>query len=192
MGWRQAESLLSPRFAHSRRKPRCAVSASRLSPDLRRRQPGMAEYPDRPIHLIVPQAAGSATDTLARLFAASLGERIGQQVIVDDRPGGALTVGLDLTAKSAPDGYTLCMGPIGALAHHAAHGGAPALRHRARLPADRAGDARPSAARGVADSAVPVGQGTDRLRQGESRKAARMRRRATARPAMSAAKCSNS
>ena len=75
-----------------------------------------AEYPDRPIHLIVPQAAGSATDTLGRIFAASLGDVLGQQVIVDDRPGGALTVGLDLTAKAAPDGYTLCMGPIGALA----------------------------------------------------------------------------
>ena len=44
------------------------------------------------------------------------GEQIGQQIIVDDRPGGALTVGLDLTAKAAPDGYTICMGPIGALA----------------------------------------------------------------------------
>jgi tripartite-type tricarboxylate transporter receptor subunit TctC len=75
-----------------------------------------AEYPDRPIHLIVPQAAGSATDTLARVLAASLAPEIGQQVVVDDRPGGALTVGLDLTAKAAPDGYTLGMGPIGALA----------------------------------------------------------------------------
>jgi tripartite-type tricarboxylate transporter receptor subunit TctC len=75
-----------------------------------------AEYPDRPIHLIVPQAAGSATDTVARILGAALGEEIGQQIIVDDRPGGALTVGLDLTAKAAPDGYTLCMGPIGALA----------------------------------------------------------------------------
>ncbi|HZR60272.1 MAG TPA: tripartite tricarboxylate transporter substrate binding protein [Xanthobacteraceae bacterium] len=75
-----------------------------------------AEFPDRPIHLIVPQAAGSATDTVARILAAALGDEIGQQVIVDDRPGGALTVGLDLTAKSPPDGYTLCMGPIGALA----------------------------------------------------------------------------
>jgi tripartite-type tricarboxylate transporter receptor subunit TctC len=75
-----------------------------------------AEFPDRPIHMIVPQAAGSATDTVARILAAALGDEIGQQVIVDDRPGGALTVGLDLTAKSPPDGYTLCMGPIGALA----------------------------------------------------------------------------
>jgi tripartite-type tricarboxylate transporter receptor subunit TctC len=75
-----------------------------------------AEFPDRPIHLVVPQAAGSATDTVARILAATLTDEIGQQVIVDDRPGGALTVGLDLTAKSPSDGYTLCMGPIGALA----------------------------------------------------------------------------
>src|SRR6202007_2596214 len=76
----------------------------------------LAQYPDHPIHLIVPQAAGSATDTLARIFAPSLGEAIGQPIVVDDRPGGALTVGMDLTAKAPPDGYTLCMAPIGALA----------------------------------------------------------------------------
>jgi tripartite-type tricarboxylate transporter receptor subunit TctC len=75
-----------------------------------------AEYPDRPIHLIVPQAAGSSTDTLTRVLAAALSEELHQQIVVDDRPGGALTVGLDITAKSPPDGYTLGMGPIGALA----------------------------------------------------------------------------
>jgi tripartite-type tricarboxylate transporter receptor subunit TctC len=75
-----------------------------------------AEYPDHPIRMIVPQAAGSSTDTLTRALAAALSTELGQQVVVDDRPGGALTVGLDLTAKSPPDGYTLCMGPIGALA----------------------------------------------------------------------------
>src|ERR1700676_1509003 len=75
-----------------------------------------AEYPDRPIHLIVPQAAGSATDTVAHILGAALTEQIGQQIIVDAPPGAALTVGLALTAKAAPDGYTLGMGPIGALA----------------------------------------------------------------------------
>jgi tripartite-type tricarboxylate transporter receptor subunit TctC len=75
-----------------------------------------AEYPDRPIRLIVPQAAGSATDNAARLLAAVLSQELGQQVVVDDRPGGALTLGLDLVAKSPPDGYTIGMGPIGALA----------------------------------------------------------------------------
>ena len=75
-----------------------------------------AEYPDRPIRLIVPQAAGSATDNAARLLAAVLGPELGQSILVEDRPGGALTIGLDLVAKSPPDGYTLGMGPIGALA----------------------------------------------------------------------------
>jgi tripartite-type tricarboxylate transporter receptor subunit TctC len=75
-----------------------------------------AEYPDHPIRMIVPQAAGSATDTLTRVLASALSDELHQQVAVDDRPGGALTLGLDLTAKSPPDGYTLCMGPIGALA----------------------------------------------------------------------------
>jgi tripartite-type tricarboxylate transporter receptor subunit TctC len=78
--------------------------------------PAAAEFPDRPIHLVVPQAAGSATDTLARIFGAAFSDALGQTVIVDDRPGGALTVGMDVVAKSPPDGYTLGMAPIGALA----------------------------------------------------------------------------
>jgi tripartite-type tricarboxylate transporter receptor subunit TctC len=75
-----------------------------------------AEYPDHPIRLVVPQAAGSATDTIARLVAPALAEALGQQVIVDNRPGGALTIGIDQVAKAAPDGYTIGMGPVGALA----------------------------------------------------------------------------
>src|SRR5258705_1129308 len=75
-----------------------------------------AEYPDHPIRLIVPQAAGSATDNAARLVGAVLSQELGHQIIVENRPGGALTIGLDLVAKSPPDGYTLGMGPIGALA----------------------------------------------------------------------------
>jgi len=78
--------------------------------------PALAEYPDHGIRLIVPQAAGSATDTVARILAAELTKDLGQQIVVDDRPGGALTIGLDLVAKSDPDGYTIGMGPIGALA----------------------------------------------------------------------------
>jgi tripartite-type tricarboxylate transporter receptor subunit TctC len=75
-----------------------------------------ADYPDHPIRLIVPQAAGSATDNIARLLAAALAPQLGQPIVVENRPGGALTIGLDATAKAAPDGYTICMGPIGALA----------------------------------------------------------------------------
>jgi tripartite-type tricarboxylate transporter receptor subunit TctC len=75
-----------------------------------------AEYPDKPIRLVVPQAPGSATDTVARILGAELAKEVRQQIVVDNRPGGALTIGLDLTAKAEPDGYTICMGPIGALA----------------------------------------------------------------------------
>jgi len=96
-----------------------------------------ADYPDHPIRFIVPQAAGSATDTVARILAIELSKDLGQQVIVDDRPGGALTIGLDLVAKSPPDGYTIGMGPIGALA---------ITRHMvARLPYNIENDFRPIA-----------------------------------------------
>ena len=99
--------------------------------------PAAAEYPDNPIRLIVPQAAGSATDTVARILGAELAKQLGQQIIVDDRPGGALTLGLDATAKSEPDGYTICMGPIGALA---------ITRHMvAKLPYDIERDFQPIA-----------------------------------------------
>jgi tripartite-type tricarboxylate transporter receptor subunit TctC len=97
-----------------------------------------ADYPEKPIRLIVPQAPGSATDVLARLLASELGPALGgATIVVDNRPGGALTLGLDLTAKSPPGGYTLCMGPIGALA---------ITRHMvARLPYDIERDFQPIA-----------------------------------------------
>jgi tripartite-type tricarboxylate transporter receptor subunit TctC len=96
-----------------------------------------ADYPDHAIRFIVPQAAGSATDTMARLIGAELSQELGQQIIVEDRPGGALTIGLDLVAKSPPDGYTIGMGPIGALA---------ITRHMvAKLPYDIERDFQPIA-----------------------------------------------
>lgn len=74
------------------------------------------DYPSRPIRMIVPQASGSASDTVARIIAAELTSRLKQQVIVDNRPGGALQLGLEITAKSPPDGYTISYAMIGALA----------------------------------------------------------------------------
>ena len=65
---------------------------------------------------MVPQAAGSATDNIARLVAPGIAKHLGQPVVVDNRPGGALTIGIDAVAKSPPDGYTIGMGPVGALA----------------------------------------------------------------------------
>ena len=87
-----------------------------------------AEYPDRPIRLIVPQAAGSATDTVARILAAELGPALGgATVIVEDKPGGALTLGMDYVAKSAPDGYTLARRADRRDGDHPPHGGEAAL-----------------------------------------------------------------
>jgi tripartite-type tricarboxylate transporter receptor subunit TctC len=66
-----------------------------------------AEWPDRPIKLIVPFSAGSSSDIIARVVAAKTGERLGQQIVVENRVGGSTIIGTDTVAKSAPDGYTL-------------------------------------------------------------------------------------
>jgi tripartite-type tricarboxylate transporter receptor subunit TctC len=66
-------------------------------------------YPVKPIRLIVPFAPGGATDILARLIGQKLTEAWGQQVVVENRPGGGTIIGTDLVAKSPPDGYTLLM-----------------------------------------------------------------------------------
>jgi tripartite-type tricarboxylate transporter receptor subunit TctC len=74
-----------------------------------------ADYPTKPIRLIVPLTAGGPTDILARIIGAPLGTALGQQVIVDNRPGAGGNIGADLAAKSPPDGYTLFMGTSGPL-----------------------------------------------------------------------------
>jgi tripartite-type tricarboxylate transporter receptor subunit TctC len=77
---------------------------------------GQGTYPDRPIRMIVPQAPGSATDLLARSVSAEAERILNQKIIIENKPGAAFTIGLDLVARAAPDGYTLGMGPVGALA----------------------------------------------------------------------------
>lgn len=74
-------------------------------------------YATRPVRMIVPFPPGGGTDILARIVSQKLGERLGQQVIVDNRPGAATNIGMELAARSAPDGYTLLMASIGLAAN---------------------------------------------------------------------------
>jgi len=72
-------------------------------------------YPAKPIRVIVPYPPGGPADLLPRLIGAKLTEAWGQAVVVDNRPGGAGNIGMDLGAKAAPDGYTLLVAPNGNL-----------------------------------------------------------------------------
>ena len=69
-----------------------------------------SQWPGKPIRLIVPYAPGGSTDLLGRSVAAKLGEALGQQVLVDNRAGANGTLGSDLVARAAPDGYTILLG----------------------------------------------------------------------------------
>jgi tripartite-type tricarboxylate transporter receptor subunit TctC len=73
-------------------------------------------YPVRPIRFIVPSAPGGTPDIIARVVGAELTKQMGQQVIVDDRPGSNGAIGLNLVARAAPDGYTIAYGPVSAIA----------------------------------------------------------------------------
>jgi tripartite-type tricarboxylate transporter receptor subunit TctC len=66
-------------------------------------------YPSRPVHLIVGYAAGGPTDISARLVGQWLSERLGQQFVIDNRPGAATNIGTELVVRAAPDGYTLLL-----------------------------------------------------------------------------------
>jgi tripartite-type tricarboxylate transporter receptor subunit TctC len=67
------------------------------------------QYPSRPVRMIIPSGAGGITDILGRVLAQKLSESLGQQVVIDNRPGASGIVGSGIVAKAAPDGYTLLM-----------------------------------------------------------------------------------
>src|SRR6266511_2929074 len=70
-------------------------------------------YPNKPLRLILPIAPSGGADITARTIAPKLVEAWGQQVIIDNRPGGGGTLGMEITARAAPDGYTIVQGSIG-------------------------------------------------------------------------------
>jgi tripartite-type tricarboxylate transporter receptor subunit TctC len=65
------------------------------------------DYPNRPIRIIVPFAAGGSTDAVIRIVAQQVADKLGGSIVIDNRPGGATTIGMSLVAQAAPDGYTL-------------------------------------------------------------------------------------
>ena len=83
-----------------------AITTTALHAERAHAQP----YPDRPIRMVVPYAAGGGADFIARSIAQGLSKKLGQQVIVDNKPGGAATIGADAVAKSPADGYTILYG----------------------------------------------------------------------------------
>jgi tripartite-type tricarboxylate transporter receptor subunit TctC len=83
--------------------------------------PARSDFPDRPITMIVPFAAGGPTDTIARIIGEHMGKTLGQAVVVENVAGAGGTTGITRGAQSKPDGYTIMMGHMGT------HGAAPAL-----------------------------------------------------------------
>jgi tripartite-type tricarboxylate transporter receptor subunit TctC len=92
-------------------------------------------YPSKPIRLIVPFAAGGGNDNVARLVGKRLSDSLGQQLVIDNRPGAGGVLGAELAAKAAPDGYTLFLGGV------ASHAVNPNLNDR--LPYDPIRDFAP-------------------------------------------------
>src|SRR5215213_10584437 len=75
-----------------------------------------AQYPSKPVTVVVGFEPGGGTDTTARILQKPLGEQFGQQVVVENRAGAGGNIAVDYAAKSAPDGYTLVLANVGSLA----------------------------------------------------------------------------
>jgi tripartite-type tricarboxylate transporter receptor subunit TctC len=80
-----------------------------LAAGLFSQQTAFAQYPTRPVHVVVPYPAGGAVDAFARVLSQQLSDVWGQQVVVDNRPGASTIIGAEQVAKSSPDGYTLLL-----------------------------------------------------------------------------------
>jgi tripartite-type tricarboxylate transporter receptor subunit TctC len=117
-----------------RRRLLAGAGAALLAPSLARAQDA---YPNKPIKFIVPWTPGGATDNISRIVTAKMSELLGQQVMIDNKPGGGGTIGTDGIAKAAPDGYTIGLVTVSMFTM------APALY--AKLPYDSVKDFSPMA-----------------------------------------------
>ncbi len=77
---------------------------------------GQANYPSRPVKMIVPFAPGGASDFVARIISPKLGELLGQTIVIENRPGASGNIGMEAAAKAPADGYTIYLGNIGTIA----------------------------------------------------------------------------
>ena len=107
-----------------------------------------ANWPERPLRLVIPFPAGSSSDVVGRILMQQLGTQIGQQIIVENRPGASGNLGSDVIAKAAPDGYTL------GLITGSTHAVAPALG--VNLPYDPIKDFKPVSMIGAAPYVLVV------------------------------------
>jgi tripartite-type tricarboxylate transporter receptor subunit TctC len=107
----------------------------------------LAQYPVKPVRLVIGFAPGGGADILARTIAPKLGEVLGQQIVVDNRPGAAGNIGVELVVKSPPDGYTLLMGVPGLVIN-------PSLY--AKLPYELARDVAPISLLGAVPNLLVV------------------------------------
>jgi tripartite-type tricarboxylate transporter receptor subunit TctC len=145
--WAQAVTLEDPHRMKSHRRLLLLSSLSLLAPVRARAQ----AWPAKPIRLVIPFPAGGATDIIGRAVAQKLAAALGQQVVVDNKPGAGGTIGADALAKAAPDGYTI------GLCTSSTHSIGPALN--AKMPYDAFKDFLPIAHVANAPSVLVVGQG---------------------------------
>src|SRR5687768_14819105 len=107
-----------------------------------------AQYPDRPVRVIVPWPPGGSTDTLGRIVGQRLTQLLGQNVVIDNRGGGAGAIGIETASRASPDGYTLAIIEV-------AHALLPTTR--ARLPYNLMHDFTPVTTIGTSPMIVFVG-----------------------------------
>lgn len=109
-------------------------------------------FPAKPVRLVITFPPGGSADVVARTMAPRMSERLGQQVLVENRPGAGGNIGIDLVAKSAPDGYTIGLGAAGALAVNTSL--------YAKMPYDPVRDLAPVSLVAIAPFVIIAGQST--------------------------------